>query len=338
VADALQLWGYFAALAIIIGVVGPHLSRNGDIIAEKTELSGSWIGVILIATVTSLPELITGGTAVTIWNVPNIAVGDVLGSCVFNLAILFVLDFLARGEPLYRRANQGHIISTGFGVLLIGFAGLSILVAQSGSVPAIGHVGVTTPIMIALYAVSMRTVFDYERKHREEMSEEVARQYPDVTLRAAVHRYAAAALGVAAAGALLPYVASELATVMGWNRTFVGTLLVAAVTSLPELVVTTAALRLGAVNMAVAGLLGSNLFDILILAIEDILYLPGPLLAAVSPAHAISALSATVMAGVTIIGLQYRPRSRLFGTVGWISLALFTIYLLYTYVLYLHGH
>jgi cation:H+ antiporter len=338
VASTLGLWGYFLALAAAISFIGPHLSRNADIVAEKTELSGTWIGVILIATVTSLPELITGASAVVFWNVPNIAVGDALGSCVFNLAILFVLDFLARGEPLYRRSNQGHIISAGFGVLLIAFAGLSILLAQNGMVPAIGHIGLTTPVMIALYAIAMRSVFEYERVNLEHMSEEVTRHYPHVTLRMAVRRYVVAAIGIMVVGIALPYVASELAEAMGWNRTFVGTLLVAGVTSLPELVVTIAAFRFGAVNMAIAGLLGSNLFDILILAIEDILYVPGPLLAAISPTHTITALSATIMTGTAIIGLQYRPKSRLMGTVGWVSLALFTIYLLNTYVLYLHGH
>jgi cation:H+ antiporter len=222
--------------------------------------------------------------------------------------------------------------------MLTGFAALGLLLSQNGTVPAIGHVGLTAPIMIALYALSMRTVFEYERTHREEHSEEVARHYPDVTLRLAARRYAAAALGIAVVGIALPLVGAELADAMGWTRTFVGTLLVAGATSLPELVVTIAALRLGAVNMAIAGLLGSNLFNICILAIEDFLYLPGPLLAAVSPAHAISALSATIMAGVAIIGLQYRPKSRVLGTVGWVSLALFVIYLVNTYVLYLHGH
>jgi len=332
------VWGLFLLLAAAIGYIGPHLSRNGDIIAEKTGLSGTWIGVVLIATVTSLPELITGSSAVLLWDLPNIAVGDVLGACVFNLAYLFVLDFMYRTEPLYRRANQGHIVSAGFGVILIGFAGLGVLLSQDGTVPSIGHVGLTAPIMIALYAVSMRTVFDYERSNREQLSEEVAVRYPNVTLSMAGRRYVAAALGIAVTGVALPYVSSELANVMGWNTTFVGTLFVAGATSLPELVVTIAAVRLGALNMAIAGLLGSNLFNMLILAVLDFLYLPGPLFSAVSSAHTLSALSASVMAGVAIIGLQYRPKSRVLGTVGWVSLSLFVIYLVNTYILYLHGH
>jgi len=331
------LWLEFAVCALLVGAAGPVLSRSGDIIADKTRLSGSWIGLILLATVTSLPELITGISAVTVADVPNIAVGDVLGSCVFNLAILVVLDFLHRGESVYQRAHQGHILSAGFGIMMIGFVGLNLLITNHGLSYVIGHVGLYTPILIGLYALSVRSVFIYERQQREQFAEEIAERYPDVTLRMAVARYAAASMVIVGAGAWLPFVGADLADAMHWNRSFMGTLFVAAVTSLPELVVTIAALRIGALDMAIANLLGSNLFNILILAIDDLLYVKGSLFASVSPTHAVSAASAVIMTGIVIVGLLYRPSARLFRTVGWVSLGLFILYLLNTYVLYLHG-
>ena len=124
---------------------------------------------------------------------------------------------------------------------------------------------------------------------------------------------------------------------MGWHNTFVGTLFIAGITSLPELAVSIAALRMGALDMAIANLLGSNLFNILILALEDIIFVAGPLLTFTSPLHAFSALSAVIMSGIVIVGLVYRPSTRLFISIGWISLSLFTLYLLNTYVFYLHG-
>jgi cation:H+ antiporter len=152
-----------------------------------------------------------------------------------------------------------------------------------------------------------------------------------------VLRYVVAAVAILAAGSWLPFVGIRLAEVMGWHNTFVGTLFVAGATSLPELAVTIAALRIGAVDMAIANLLGSNLFNISILAVDDIFFRAGPLLAHVSQLHAISAFSAVVMTGIVIVGLLYRPKTRIFRTVGWVSLGLFTVYLLNTYVLYLHG-
>ncbi|MEJ2699648.1 MAG: hypothetical protein P8Z70_08310, partial [Desulfuromonadales bacterium] len=112
------LWFGFLSSAAAIVFCGSRLSRYGDIIAEKTGLGRTWIGVLLMASVTSLPELMTGVSAVTYARVPDIAVGDVLGSCAFNLLILASLDVLEREKPISTRAQQGHVLSAAFGILL----------------------------------------------------------------------------------------------------------------------------------------------------------------------------------------------------------------------------
>jgi len=248
-----------------------------------------------------------------------------------------VLDFVQRGESVYRRVRQGHILSAGFGVIMVGFAGMSLLLHGQGVSFSFAGIGVYTPIIFGLYALGMRSVFTYERDHREERDEETEVRYPDATLRGAVTGYAGASVVVVIVGVVLPFVAVRLAGVMGWQQTFVGTLFVAAVTSLPELVVSVVAVRIGAVDMAMANLLGSNMFNVAILGIDDLLYPAGPILYHVSPVHALSAMSSVVMSGILIAGLLYRPQDRLFRTIGWISLGLFTMYLLNSYVLYLHG-
>jgi len=329
-------WLKFAACAALIGFAGPVLTRNGDAIARLTGLSRSWIGLILLATATSLPELFTGISAVTVADSPNIAVGDALGSCVFNLLMLVILDLLSRDEPVYRRIDQSHILAAGFGVILIGSAGALLLVSGSGlSIPLL-HVSLYTPFIIVLYLVAMRAAYVHDHRTRP------APQGDDgdvpVTLTMALTRYGAAAAVVVAAGSWLPFVGNELAEVMGWRTTFVGTLFVAGATSLPELAVTISALRLGAVDMAIGNLLGSNLFDVLILAVDDIAYTRGPLLAAASPAHAVTAFAAVIMSGIFIVALLYRPEGRFRGTIGWVSLSLLLVYLLSSYTIYLHGH
>lgn len=334
--EAFSVWSQFFACAAAIGVAGAKLSRYGDVIADKTGLSGGWIGLALLATVTSLPELATGVSAV-LAGLPNIAVGDALGSTVFNLVLLALVDLLARGESFYRRAATGHILSAGFGVVLLGFVAINVVLAQAGPLPAIGHVGIYAPIIVALYLLAMRTVFAYEARQRREFAQAVADRYPSVTLRAAVARYVAAAAVVVAAGIWLPLVGDRLATLMGWHKTFVGTMLVAGATSLPELAVTVAALRLGALDMAIGNVLGSNLFDVVVLAIDDVFYAPGPLLAHVAPVHAVTALSALVMSGIVVIGIVDRPNVRLVRTVGWLSLALFAVYLLNMLAHFVYG-
>ncbi|MCR4281671.1 MAG: hypothetical protein NUV72_01380 [Bauldia sp.] len=329
-------WLMFAVCAALIGAAGPVLTRYGDIIARLTGLSRSWIGLTLLATATSLPELFTGISAVTVAAAPNIAVGDALGSCIFNLMMLVILDALSRDEPIYRRIDQGHILTAGFGVILIGFVGALLLIGRDNLSFRFLHVSAYTPIIIVLYFVAIRAAFVYER--RSKPSPRVAEANAKITLRMAVGRYLAAAAVVVAAGTWLPFVGLELADAMGWRTSFVGTLFVAAATSLPELAVTISALRLGAVDMAIANLLGSNLFDVLILAIDDIAYTRGPLLSAVSPAHAVSALAAVIMSGIFIVALLFRPETRFRGTIGWVSLSLLVVYLLSSYAIYLQGN
>ena len=331
-------WLQLAACLGLMGMAGATLSRNADVIADKTGLSGNWIGLILVATVTSLPELITGASAIVLLRAADLAVGDVLGSCVVNLAILALLDLLSRDESVYRRTSIGHVLSAGFGIVLIGFVGLNIVLHQAGQPIAPGLSTALAPMIVALYALSMRAVFSYERDHMMRAEHTGGGRYPDRTLAQAVLRYCLAAVVVVITGIWLPFVALTLAHVMGWSEGFVGTLLVAAVTSAPELVVTVAAIRIGAIDMAMANLLGSNLFNMVVLAVDDVLYRPGPLLAGVSPAHGVSALSAMIMSGIVIVGLTYRPTTRLVRSLGWTGLALFTIYLLNAYALFLLGH
>jgi cation:H+ antiporter len=330
------VWVKFIICAALIGFAGPVLTRHGDIIARRTGVSRTWIGLLLLATATSLPELFTGISAVTVAAAPNIAVGDALGSCVFNLTMLVVLDALHRDGPMYSRMDQGHILTAGFGVILIGFAGASLLLGRDNPDLKLLHVGIYTPIIFVLYLVAMRSAFVYEG--RRPAPRATVDNDPEITLRIAVARYLAAAAVVVGAGAWLPFIGVEIAEVMGWRTTFVGTLFIAGATSLPELVVTISALRLGALDMAIANLLGSNLFDVLVLAIDDLFYVRGPLLSAVSPAHAITAFAAVIMSGILIVAILYRPATRFHGTIGWVSLSLLVVYLLSSYVIYLHGH
>jgi cation:H+ antiporter len=332
-----MVWIQFLLCVVLIGFAGVELSRYGDAIADKTGLGGTWIGVVMLASVTSLPELVTGVSSVAFANAPDIAVGDVLGSCVFNLLLIGVLDLISREEPVYRLASRGHILSAGFGVILIGLAGFGLLLATKGTSAQLWHVGLYSPAILILYAVSMRSVFLYERAQVKEFTEAETDAYPQLSLRAAVLRYVAAAGVILVAGAWLPFVAKALALQMGWYESFVGTLFVAFVTSLPEMVVTIAALQLGAVDMAIGNLFGSNLFNIGILAIDDIFFLPGSLFDSVSTTHVISAFSAIMMTGAAVVGFLYRPKMRVFKTVGWASIFLFVVYLVNSYILFIHG-
>lgn len=331
------IWIALLACLAVIGVAGVRLSRYGDVIAEHSGMSRGWVGLVLLASVTSLPELVTALSAVTVAHAPDIAVGNVLGACVFNLGFIVVLDFLYRRESIYTRARQGNVLAAGYGIALIGFVGFNLLLYRAGAFPALGHVGLYAPAILVLYVLAMRSLYLYEAAQVSEYLEERAGRGMEIPLTVAVRGYALAALAVVAAGIWLPNIAADLAATMGWSQSFVGTLFVSAVTTTPEIVVTVAALRIGAVDLAIGNLFGSNLFNLTILGIADFAYTPGPLLADVSLAHAASAFSAMMMGGLAVIGLVLRPATRVLRTVSWISVLLLLVYLLNTLFLYLYA-
>lgn len=310
----MMLWLKLLICLAVIAYAGYFLSRYGDIIAEKSGIS-----------------------AVTYANAPNLAVGDVLGSTVFNLAILVLLDALYRRETLYSRAAQGHLLSASLGVILIGFAGFSLLLDHAGMSPVWGHMGLYSPFIVLIYLVAMRAVYSYERRTLSEYTEVSTERYPDVTLRSAIKGYTLAALAVVFAGSWLPFVAKDISELMGWGQSFVGTLLVAAVTSAPEAVVTISALRIGALDMAIANLLGSNLFDIVILAVDDLFYSQGPLLAHVESSHALTAFTAVMMSALVMAGFILRPQGRVVLGLTWVSLGLLMLYVLNSWILFGHA-
>lgn len=330
----LLVWAQFSLCAAVIGFAGLQLSRHGDTIASLTGLSRGWVGLVLLATVTSLPELVTGLSAVVVADAPDIAAGDALGSCVFNLAILALVDVFYRRGPLYATASANHAMSAGLGVVLLSAVGLAILLAQQGAMPSLGHVSLASVLIVVVYLVGMRALYLTEQRQGDATP---AAASPSTTLKRALMGYSIASAVIVGMGIWLPLIAVELARIMGWSNSFVGTLFVALATSVPELATTWGAVRIGAIDMAFGNLLGSNLFDVVILAFDDFAFLRGPLYAHLSPLHGVTTLTACAMSGAVIVALVYRPVSRVWRTASGASLILLALYLFNAAVQYLHS-
>lgn len=330
----LLLWFELIVVSAVIVFSGIKLSKYGDVIAEKSGLGRAWIGLILMASVTSLPELITGISSVAIVGAPDIALGDIMGSCVFNLAIIALMDIFHGRDPIFHKAEHGHILSAGFGVILIGLASISILSNQN--FPSFFHVGIYTPLIILIYGIGIRGIYYFEKRRIADFVGDLteATQYDYITAKEAGIKYAINALVIIAAATWLPFIGDRLAEETGLGRSFIGTVFIAMTTSLPELVVSISALRIGATDMAIANLFGSNMFDILILAIDDIFYTKGPILADVSANHAVTGFMAALMTGITIVSLTYRLEKKAFLRLGWDAAAILLAYFVNIYLLY----
>ena len=164
-----MIWVQFTAIALVIVLAGVRLARYGGG-PEKSGLGRSWIGVVLLAATTSLPELFTGFGATALAALPDIALGDVLGRCMFNLLILSLMDAV-QPEPISARAHQGHALSIGFGLLLIGVAGVGLVADHR--LPALGWIGLYSPVLIGLYFVALRVIFTHEQHRRLRETQEV---------------------------------------------------------------------------------------------------------------------------------------------------------------------
>ncbi len=328
------LWLSFIICTAVIIYSGSRLSRYGDIIAEKTGLGRTWVGLIMLASITSLPELITGMSSVIIIDVPNIAIGDILGSCVFNMLIYACLDVIYRPMPLSTRAHQGNILSAGFGIFLLGIVGIGLAAGEHAG--ALGWIGMYSLIIMVIYFTALRLVFMYEKRERSQYVKEraVELKYEAVSLKTALVNYSINGLIIVVAAVFLPKIGEGIALSTGLGKTFVGNIFIALSTSLPEVVVSISAVRIDALNLAIGNLFGSNIFNLFILVIDDIFFIKGPILSFVDMNHIISALSAITMTAIAIIGLTYRASKKpLF--LAWDSMGIIFIYITNIMFLYL---
>ncbi|MEZ5236148.1 MAG: hypothetical protein R2749_26160 [Acidimicrobiales bacterium] len=285
-----------AVLLFLVGAaalvrIGTALAVAGDELAEQSRLGRLFIGTLLVAFATSLPEVATDVTA-AVNDAPDLAVGDLFGSSMANMAILAIIDLRHRGRGVapprrarprpggggghgaHRHRRTGHADPTGalgrLGRLRHradrrAVRGRHGLVAP-GAVAIAGSVPGNAPLLVPL---------------QEPVG--LAGEHRTGSRRGAVVRFALAALGILVAAPVVALSAKQIADASSVEETFIGTTLLAVTTSLPELVVALAAVRIGAHDLAVGNLFGSSAASMAVLLVLDIAYLDGPIHSAVDP-------------------------------------------------------
>jgi len=337
------IWFKFVLCLAVILFAGTKLAQYGDAIAEKTGLGRIWIGLVLIAVITTMPELVTSVSSVALVPVvgqddparlADLALGTLLGSCCFNLSILAVLDILYSRTPVLSVASPRHVITAGWGALLIALAAASIIAGGRFSFLALGWVGIPSIVILLLYLLGMWWIFRRERGQRLHTAPTTALQYDKVTTRTVWIRFALAAAAVIAAGIWLSFIGDEISRTTGWGGTFVGSLFLAITTSAPELVVAITALRMGAVDLAVADILGANMLDIAMIVPVDLAQGQGFVLSSVSRGNLIVASVAVMMSLLVMAGLRFRRRRKVFRVFSWYTPLLIALYILGAYALF----
>ena len=334
-----MIWIELIVCAGLIFWAGSLLSKYGDVIAEKTGLGRAWIGAILIAGITSLPELSSGVSAVAWLNAPNLAAGAVLGSCLFNLGLVAMIDLAYQPGRVLAKAQEVHILSGGLGVLMLGIVAIGVLIGPGWNSFGTFGVSILSILILVLYGLGGSMIAGLEKERAGEVLEKEAVEggYARISVRRAILIFLISGIAVVGLGIWLASIGDRLAVTTGLSRSFIGNLFLALTTSLPEIAASLAAIRLGAIDLAIGNVLGSNLFNITLFFIYDIADGSGNFWASLTNANAFAAVMTIMMTGVVIISLMYRASPKTPYRISWDGIAIAAMYVGSIALLYLLG-
>jgi cation:H+ antiporter len=324
-----MIWIQFLLSSAVIVFAAIKLSAYGDIISVRTRLSGMFVGTLLLAGATSLPELLSSVNAVNL-GIPGMAAGSMFGSNMFNMLMLAILDLIYQNARILRRVAMNHALTASLATLLAGAAVFFILADINLS---IGWVGVDSLVIIAVYFAGMRMIQTQGGPPPTEIPID-DRQIP--SLKRAGLGFVIATIVLIIVVPLLVESASEIGEITGLSAGFIGATLLALVTSLPELVATTAAVRLGAYDLAIGNLFGSNFFNMLAFGLTDVFYLQGRFIDLIDPSFALIGLLGLLLTSMGLIGNLLRVERRI-GFMELDALVILLGYLSGMWFLYVRG-
>ncbi|RXI97797.1 sodium:calcium antiporter [Anaerobacillus alkaliphilus] len=322
----------FILAATITVIAAVKLSTYADVLSERTSLGGLLIGTIFLAGATSLPEVTTSLTAIGINN-PDLAVGNVLGSNLFNLLIIASFDLYFRKKQIFKGASESNVYTVYLGMLLT----FLVFVALTLKLPyTILGIGLDSLILLAVYVGGMYLLSKKASSTEMEVAEEKELPETTVSLKKAITGFGIAAVVILITGSALSITGDKIAVITGLGSSFVGSFLIAASTSLPEAVSVLIAIKLRNYNLAIGSVLGSNLFNILILIGADVFYGPATIIGAVSSVHEITAIATFVLSIIVLYSLVRFKLPR-FQTAYWLpSAVLVAVYFVSSYLIFTH--
>lgn len=325
---------FFILSAIITVFSAKKLSDFADTLSVKTPISGMLIGTILLAGATSLPEVTTSFSAIFINN-PDIAVGNVFGSNLFNLFILAIVDLYYRDRQMLAGARREHLYTAFIGLLLAIISLTSLIVKVNITFLSIG---LDSLLLIITYILGMviisraTKVPELEIKNKKRVVEEQSND--DTTVKKAIIGFFISAIVILITGTTLSITGDKIATITGLSSSFVGSFLIAATTSLPEAVAVLSAVHLRNYNLAIGAILGSNMFNMLIISGADLIYTKGSLFADASPVHNITASAVVILSLITLYPLLRKTKkSGLRYSIP--SLLLIIVYFISSYLIFI---
>ena len=264
--DKLVLYVIYLILAAAVVLFSVKCAKYVDWLDKMTSISGAFIGGVILAAVTSLPELFTSISATMILGESELVMGNILGSDIFNLAVIAVLFLVfIKGFPM-AFINRSHLITTGCSIICYIVVALT---AFYGFEWTFFTVSSTSVVILILYILSIRFMAGDQSEDIEEELE------INLSLHQVIFRFIIMALLLIAASILITFVTDEMAEQLQLGVTLAGALFLGVATSLPELSSCIALCKVKNYNAALGNIVGSNVFNFFILVLADLFYWKG---------------------------------------------------------------
>lgn len=308
--DLLALAAIFVASGVVVWIAGTRLAEHVDHYADKTGIGRAFAGMLLLGGITSLPEVATVSTASALGNA-QLSVNNLLGSAAMNVLLLAVADMMMPRAPLTHMAAKADTLLQGvLGMILLAGVALAITVGDV-EIPFV-HAGIGTLLLALGCLQALRVASRFGRTHVWDVVTQAPEGEPPAPdrpersknrLRLYITVSAACILG---AGTLLSLAGDAIATKTGIGGSMVGFVLVALGTSLPELSSIRSAIRLRRYELAIGDIFGTNLFNIQLLFLADLIYRDGPILLEAGAFETIGVSLGMLMTGIFVVGLLER--------------------------------
>ncbi|WP_339754581.1 sodium:calcium antiporter [uncultured Marinobacter sp.] len=313
--------------ALVIVSAGSRLARVADELADRTGLGEALFGIFLLAGVTSLPDFAATLSA-AMDSRPDLAMSNIMGSMAANLVFLGIADVI------YRKANLEHAAASPtnlmLAALLIALLTLPLLAITSPSVSLWG-VHPITPVIAAAYLFGLHLVRSTDSKPMwfPRLTRQTVPDKPGHYLHGGLAQAWLSFIGLAAVTGIAGWVLMEGAKVIsdetGLSDTLIGGLFTALATSSPELVTTIAAIRRGALTLAVSNIFGTNCFNMLVIASADVGYPGGSIYHDITPLQMTWGLVSILMTATLLMGMVRRQRYGI-GRIGFESALILAVY------------
>lgn len=292
----------YIAVAAIVTFMSIKASEYVDMLDKTTSLSGAFLGGILLSAVTSLPELFTSISSTLMLDQPGLCIGNILGSNIFNYAMLSAFILTAVVKFAKCDLSRIHLVVA----ISVVFMGGLILCNKYGFLAFdIGNVSITSILIILLYVVTVWIMYKMGGTSAESDDDG---DPVTLTRKQILTRFALVSVGIVVFSVILTYITDELSVRLNLGKTVAGALFLGVATSLPETASTWTLFKIKNYDIAVGNIVGSCLFNFTILSLADFFYRGGGIYAISDVSTMNLIIFASVASILTVVLLKFRNK------------------------------